>query len=265
MTRARVRQVVGAALAGDERQHGQAMRVRRQARDARARGRVSSFSPSVSRIHAARLPPLLLRAADDDPAPIEPVAPQAERHRRRRVGRPDLPQRARRADHDRGASAGRAARLRRCRARRRPRPEPSARPAAAASAARSRRSAPRSVSSRSTNRAELVGRDVARGAQLRIPASWTVVQEHAGAGRLRQALGVAAEPSPLQVGGQRHPAAGAAERFRLVIGEPPQARRPVGRMQPASGARVDGALVEPLAHRHDLAARCACRSRESRP
>ena len=52
-----------------------------------------------------------------------------------------------------------------------------------------------------------------------------------------------------QVGGKRHPPADAAERLGLVVGEPPQPGRPVGRMDPAARPRVDGAFVEPLAQR----------------
>jgi hypothetical protein len=99
--------------------------------------------------------------------------------------------------------------------------------------------------------AELLRRYGARAAELLVPRG-TAVKEHAAAGSLRDALGVAPEPLTLDECGERHPAVDAAERLRVVPLEPTQPRRPVARMETASRARVDGAFVDLLPQQIDF-------------
>ena len=178
--RARVGRIVGAALAGEERQHRQAVRVRRRGgRCAPSSARLSSSQPERLAHPRDEVAAVAERAADDDPPSIEPVAPQPERHRRRAC-------RSSRSSAARPTCRSSARRGRRSCSRA---PTLSSAPSAAAGIQRASRSCGqrRAIAAVGSalavveidDRAELFGRDVARVAQLRIPPVRSVVQEHA--------------------------------------------------------------------------------------
>ena len=234
-----------APLPGQEREHRQAVGIGLHRLEhllhALERGQVEGLGEP--RVEA---PAIRQGAAQEEATAVHAVAPEAVRDRDR-VGRKADPHRAGRPDHERRPLRRRAA------------------GADVGARAVAQRRQPRDARQRGPARREL-GPEPAEGLaevddgpevldaepedleDARVPALRPLVEE-AGPRRHRDARAELAEETKPHVLPERDPAPHPAKRGRVALAEPPEPRREIGRVKPASDPRVVRLLVDPRAER----------------